>query len=29
MKMPNRGFNPAGNVQLATDTSSRAIVGLT
>jgi hypothetical protein len=28
MKMPNRGFNPAGNVQLATDTSSRAIVGV-
>jgi hypothetical protein len=28
MKMPNGGFNPAVNVQLATDTSSRAIVGV-
>jgi transposase len=28
MKMPNGGFNPAVNVQLATDTSSRAIVGM-
>jgi Transposase DDE domain len=28
MKMPNGGFNPACNVQLATDTSSRAIVGV-
>ena len=28
MKMPNGGFNPAVNVQLATDTKSRAIVGL-
>jgi transposase len=29
MKMPNGGFNPAVNVQLATDTASRAIVGVT
>ncbi|HEY1965177.1 MAG TPA: IS1182 family transposase [Acidobacteriaceae bacterium] len=28
MKMPNGGFNPAYNVQLATDTQSRAIVGV-
>jgi transposase len=28
MKMPNGGFNPTVNVQLATDTKSRAIVGL-
>ena len=28
MKMPNGGFNPAVNVQLATDTHSRAIVGI-
>ena len=28
MKMPNGGFNPACNVQLATDTASRAIVGV-
>jgi len=28
MKMPNGGFNPAINVQIATDTESRAIVGL-
>jgi transposase len=28
MKMPNGGFNPALNVQLATDTQSRAIVGV-
>src|SRR6266542_1510533 len=28
MKMPNGGFNPAVNVQLATDTQSRAIVGV-
>jgi transposase len=28
MKMPNGGFNPAVNVQLATDTSSRAILGV-
>jgi transposase len=28
MKMPNGGFNPAVNVQLATDTGSRAIVGV-
>lgn len=28
MKMPNGGFNPAINVQLATDTNSRAIVGV-
>ena len=28
MKMPNGGFNPAVNVQLATDTRSRAIVGV-
>jgi transposase len=28
MKMPNGGFNPAGNVQLAADTESRAIVGV-
>jgi transposase len=28
MKMPNGGFNPALNVQLATDTVSRAIVGV-
>lgn len=28
MKMPNGGFNPAVNVQIATDTESRAIVGL-
>lgn len=28
MKMPNGGFNPAANVQLATDTASRAIVGV-
>jgi hypothetical protein len=28
MKMPNGGFNPAANVQLATDTQSRAIVGV-
>ena len=28
MKMANGGFNPAVNVQLATDTSSRAIVGV-
>jgi transposase len=27
-KMPNGGFNPAVNVQLATDTESRAIVGV-
>jgi len=28
MKMPNGGFNPACNVQLASDTKSRAIVGV-
>jgi transposase len=28
MKMPNGGFNPAVNVQLASDTVSRAIVGV-
>ena len=28
MKMPNGGFNPAVNVQLAADTKSRAIVGV-
>ncbi|MGC1452484.1 MAG: transposase [Candidatus Sulfotelmatobacter sp.] len=28
MKMPNGGFNPAVNVQLATDTESRAMVGV-
>jgi len=28
MKMANGGFNPAWNVQLATDTESRAIVGV-
>jgi transposase len=28
MKMPNGGFNPAVNAQLATDTESRAIVGV-
>lgn len=28
MKMPHGGFNPAVNVQLATDTASRAIVGV-
>ena len=28
MKMPNGGYNPAVNVQLATDTESRAIVGV-
>lgn len=28
MKMPNGGYNPACNVQLATDTESRAIVGV-
>jgi len=28
MKMPNGGFNPGVNVQLATDTESRAIVGV-
>ena len=28
MKMPNGGFNPACNVQLATDTKSRASVGV-
>jgi hypothetical protein len=28
MKMPNGGFNPALNVQLATDTDSRAIVAV-
>jgi transposase len=28
MKMPNGGFNPAVNVQLATDTKSRAILGV-
>jgi transposase len=28
MKMPNGGFNPAVNVQLAVDTVSRAIVGV-
>ena len=28
MKMPNGGFNPAVNVQLAVDTASRAIVGV-
>ena len=28
MKMPNGGFNPAVNVQLAVDTGSRAIVGV-
>ena len=28
MKMPNGGFNPAWNVQLASDTKSRAIVGV-
>jgi transposase len=28
MKMPNGGFNPAINVQLAADTASRAIVGV-
>jgi hypothetical protein len=28
MKMPNGGFNPAVNVQLATDTVSRAILGV-
>lgn len=29
MKMPDGGFRPAVNVQLATDTASRAIVGVT
>jgi transposase len=28
MKMPNGGFNPAVNVQLAADTASRAILGV-
>lgn len=28
MKMPNGGFHPAVNVQLATDTESRAVVGV-
>jgi transposase len=28
MKMANGGFNPAANIQLATDTASRAIVGV-
>jgi transposase len=28
MKMPNGGFNPAVNVQLASDTQSRAILGV-
>ena len=28
LKMPNGGFNPAVNVQLATDTESRAILGV-
>lgn len=28
MKMPNGGYNPAVNVQLATDTGSRAILGV-
>jgi hypothetical protein len=28
MKMPNGGFNPAVNVQRATDTESRAVVGV-
>jgi len=28
MKMPNGGFNPAVNVQVATDTESRAVVGV-
>ena len=28
MKMPNGGFNPGVNVQLATDTESRAILGV-
>jgi transposase len=28
MKMPNGGFNPGVNVQLATDTESRAVVGV-
>jgi hypothetical protein len=28
MKMANGGFNPAANVQLATDTESRAILGV-
>jgi len=28
MKMPNGGFNPAVNIQLATDTESRAVVGV-
>jgi hypothetical protein len=28
MKMPNGGFNPAVNVQIATDTHSRAILGI-
>jgi transposase len=28
MKMPNGGYNPALNVQVATDTASRAIVGV-
>ena len=28
MKMPNGGFNPAANVQLAADAESRAIVGV-
>lgn len=28
MKMPNGGFNPAVNVQIASDTESRAIVGI-
>jgi len=28
MKMPNGGYNPAVNVQLATDAASRAIVGV-
>jgi transposase len=28
MKMPNGGFNPATNVQVAVDTDSRAIVGV-
>jgi len=29
MKMPNGGFNPAVNVQVATDTVTRAILGVT
>ena len=28
MKMPNAGFNPAVNVQLAGDTASRALLGV-